>query len=1149
MKVKAASGLIISFYNKEGLDRRASQFLSWSPYDRVLMRQINKFKDFFEDQFESDEYRKGVSKKIHLIEEYVRNVRWKFGNQRSRILIERIDEKQYALNCIIGLRLNSRIKNRDDVVRFVYGILETETRNIDCDWRGYYSLGTEDAVLIALADSISCFGRFLDLLKALSFKDAEDNDVEIFQEVLTVPGMNRADIDLRLDEQAIVRLSLKSRSLMDEAIKDIKSEIGDADVEISYLMIGRCVLDVKIPKGTLNLTHYMTDGIFNGKSDFYRKYVDSSRTYWLFSDDIKLKRRYVDGVVLNKENNIQFSFDTNKRYPMSAHILQEMIAMIDESRGGQWADILQKQYEIVSRYLAYYAKIQDDDQIGGLLRRVQVSLMHIQQALVPFTQIPYRNYLYSGSYNEILRAYYGIIDTLLQVGYAIPKSKSSRQYVIRFGVDIEPVKRIRSKIYTCETDDKMRFVMFHLPYEAFQDIGLNYILLTHEVFHYIAPCDRRKRNETLVYIFAGYILLWLISLHPEIYDNIDEQTKGKLLSYYSKKDFKEKVIRIAENCFEDLSEMIISEFNGEDETEVEASKVLAHRLINVYLRYILSECETKELSTENEDKIDELQELCTWYLETDGNINMFKQIADASKEAFCDINLIQLNDYALTDYILLVGDEIIGELNDDEQRLSFDEVLLLKDDLADETILRLGMVFDYFFFDKKREVSLGKFRAKVHKKYEETKTSEDEQWKKIYFDSAYTLYEEYLRIFSCFRKPAIELFDGIREHWESMADKKPDPIIWLNRIHKSGDDRIGNYLEVIRYFAGLHVMEMPRFVYTKSADTLKTYYHPVNLDDLEISTLGEYIETVSKKMILLGAGVNNHIWFRGECNKSFSSLPNLLRDMKDYKRDDKLNGMSLYSAQVRELKKAYSVTSDFPELWKTQLLGMAEHTCFLQHYGGRTTLLDFSQNMLVSLHFAINPERDRDKEDLKRGEITPKIVLFCPERYNDAIRVLYQEHCEARVAYENMYPVAFDTNTDESEMDGLFVKGMSANECIKKDSEWGNPGNDSKVRYPSPLVVRRSNDRVLAQMGTFLAYYLDTPMQNGSFSYVSLQEIQRLYKKVLNSRGEILKGKEFIEEVCIDPFSVKKLRNELKKMGVNSTYVYPELSKIIRGEE
>lgn len=137
-------------------------------------------------------------------------------------------------------------------------------------------------------------------------------------------------------------------------------------------------------------------------------------------------------------------------------------------------------------------------------------------------EVPYHNYTYAGSYHDILKMYYGIISSLLTIGYQMEHDEGTLQYEIVYCVDFESTSKLHSDMYILSDMryDK-RFVVFHLPFEAFTDIETTVKLLIHEVFHYIAPFSRKNRNKLLLEIWSVSVFNRMLKLLFGKYKNLD----------------------------------------------------------------------------------------------------------------------------------------------------------------------------------------------------------------------------------------------------------------------------------------------------------------------------------------------------------------------------------------------------------------------------------------------------------------------------------------------------------------------------------------------------------------------------------------------------------------------------------------------------
>lgn len=284
--------------------------------------------------------------------------------------------------------------------------------------------------------------------------------------------------------------------------------------------------------------------------------------------------------------------------------------------------------------------------------------------------------------------------------------------------------------------------------------------------------------------------------------------------------------------------------------------------------------------------------------------------------------------------------------------------------------LRLGLIIDTFY-------GTGDSCAKFSKEIRESvKLSEDETYKEFieYCIDCYTLY---LQNNGLIRKKYLQLLDGTIDYWKRASRAGVDEIQDIRKILKAGNTIKGN-LDVITLFIDKEVMGN-RPVRKKLALADVSGYKSVSVAANRfkkgfVTSLGEYIDEVCKISNHMKQGskdIYQTCWFRGVCNSEYSLLPSLQRSF-DNEAEKKIR-MSPYAYQTKIIKDAYFLMISTPSLWTEQLHGIAEHTCCLQHYGMPTNLLDFSLDMLVALHFALNPDAPKDKDAMDMGKIFPRL--------------------------------------------------------------------------------------------------------------------------------------------------------------------------------
>lgn len=230
-------------------------------------------------------------------------------------------------------------------------------------------------------------------------------------------------------------------------------------------------------------------------------------------------------------------------------------------------------------------------------------------------------------------------------------------------------------------------------------------------------------------------------------------------------------------------------------------------------------------------------------------------------------------------------------------------------------------------------------------------------------------------------------------------------------------------------------------------------------------------------------------------------------------------------------------------------LPIEQQTACLQHYGAATNLLDFSLDMLVALHFALNPDVEDDRKKIDNGEFQPVVYLFDPISYCNVVRILHDENLKSGIKY-NILPYEFDITLNSTKISKYFVIDSSLDYLIKHTEKYNQcytSGNRCD-EFPIPIIIRQSNPRIVAQDGTFIAFSLDAMPTSGKgearYQYIDLLTIRRRYHEFCSKNG-IPVQLEFLHTIYIDISSVTKIRRELLNLNIGEYRVYPELKNLI----
>lgn len=146
------------------------------------------------------------------------------------------------------------------------------------------------------------------------------------------------------------------------------------------------------------------------------------------------------------------------------------------------------------------------DQVQEVLHTLQQQCYHVVDSGKLFFEEPRSHFSYTGQYDLLMHAYYGILKCLLELLYQPPRDQSTLYPLINFG----SMPAMSSILYyenerDTPTNSPQRLLVIYIPYDAWTSMDHYIPMLIHEIFHYAAPIDRRHRN----YLFGCILLTWL----------------------------------------------------------------------------------------------------------------------------------------------------------------------------------------------------------------------------------------------------------------------------------------------------------------------------------------------------------------------------------------------------------------------------------------------------------------------------------------------------------------------------------------------------------------------------------------------------------------------------------------------------------------
>ena len=378
-----------------------------------------------------------------------------------------------------------------------------------------------------------------------------------------------------------------------------------------------------------------------------------------------------------------------------------------------------------------------------------------------------------------------------------------------------------------------------------------------------------------------------------------------------------------------------------------------------------------------------------------------------TKEAFCDIFILKILNIDFMDYIKLLFNILIcsanlSDLEDYLMNCNFYSSIMEFGTIS----IRVSILADYCYRqemvgnDKEKTTIVSWFINKVNK----VTVTENKKVFTLFQDFLIDKFKYYQENFGEYNAHInLMALEGISQ-WNIKGNSELFQIMNnLTEFYNSSDDTIN--IDLMTNF--IYFYENSAF---ESMVTEQVRKPEICTRNLNVQSLEEYIKAVRK--ILIYHGSKNKLWFRGVCSNTYYLTPSLFRHIN--------HNLSLYTNQANILKMAYERTLSYNEIWDKSIVGQM---ALLQHYGVPTNLLDFSLDMLVALHFALNPDDEEDKRKIKCGEYTPSVYIFDPVVYSEAVSELTGKK-NINDFSTDVSPIVYDID-GSTDMNRFFIGQMN----------------------------------------------------------------------------------------------------------------------------
>lgn len=295
------------------------------------------------------------------------------------------------------------------------------------------------------------------------------------------------------------------------------------------------------------------------------------------------------------------------------------------------------------------------------------------------------------------------------------------------------------------------------------------------------------------------------------------------------------------------------------------------------------------------------------------------------------------------------------------------------------------------------------------------------------------------------------------------------------------------------------------------------------------------------------ANKSHNLWYRGQGNIKYKLLPSAMRRLENTVQNSK----DLRRYQREKYEEFKFRLDDASEHIDTSSYTSCDYLALMQHYGVPTVYLDWSENAITALYFALEAYIDPKMVKEKNYEDAVLYIMH-PNLYNEARKDLMNtvlSISSKQLDYDIKETIEGDNKTlpnlsvhYNQEKYYMFLLGELdeknvPDQPLKNESLTEN--SDSLLYLPLAVYSSRANMRVRNQYGMFMAFNLFTPPDKETkFSYMALEKIQEAYLKLF------LDKEPFMYKIAIKNECKQRIADWLKAIGMSKDMIYPELSNI-----
>lgn len=298
------------------------------------------------------------------------------------------------------------------------------------------------------------------------------------------------------------------------------------------------------------------------------------------------------------------------------------------------------------------------------------------------------------------------------------------------------------------------------------------------------------------------------------------------------------------------------------------------------------------------------------------------------------------------------------------------------------------------------------------------------------------------------------------------------------------------------------------------------------------------------------------VWFRGQSRVCYDLNPSLFREGQQRLVHTGCKKPQSPCVMYDETSMVHHFMLHEPA-FRDQSQSLFEWLCLMQHYDAPSRLLDWTEDILSALYFAVwdtSVDCDGAVWVLNAGRLNEITRVSVPRRYactpssTDVI-------LRSAMAVSHTGPELKTTLVKHGQLDQI-------RDAIKEDTFWDwldgkattqSSGVWKRLAYPVAVFPTRANDRVASQRGAFTLH--GGKVYDEEIESIKVDERFPLPEGLIDiSRtttneedGELApdrdgrRHKRFLDVYVVPSCAKRKLREQLKRLGVHVGSMFPEL--------